>query len=165
MLSILKRDEKMIPHFYMGKNYARDLRESLMKQPPKRKDAYFVFGEFSSVSSVKKVLEYGYNANVLMGPEFSASSKDDIVKLKQKYGDRFKIYRSNNRPESHGMLFDDNLFFEDKHKNKQQYERAILIKNASRKEISHFIDLFHEDTSILKESSLEDIERTPTIST
>jgi len=63
------------------------------------------------------------------------------------------------------MLFDDNLFFEDKHKNKQQYERAILIKNASRKEISHFIDLFHEDTSILKESSLEDIERTPTIST
>ena len=134
-----KRDEKIIPHHYKGINYARELRESLMRQPPKCKDAYFVFGEFSSVSSVKKALEFGYTANVLMGPKVFVGSKNDIIRLKQKYGSQFKVYQSKRRPCSHGMLFDDILFFENFHED-EEYELATLIKNASKKEISYFID-------------------------
>lgn len=164
MLSLLRREEKIIPHYYRGKNYARDLRESYITQPPKRKEAYCVFGEFSSVSTVKKCLENGYIVNVLMGPEIYEGSKNEIITLKIKYQEKFRIYQAESRPDSHGILINDNLFFEDYHDDKQ-YEHAKFIKNASRREISFFITSFLKDISSLNELNIGDLRNCPTTAT
>ena len=168
MLSFLRRSEKIIPRKMGEQYYARTVRERLMEDSNKRmgayfrrKEAYFVVGEFSSVSSVRRALCCNYTVHVLMGPKLTDESRDEVISLKKRHPDRLRIYQAKTRPRSHGMQFDDVLFFEDEHDG-QLYKNALLIEHASKKEISYFRTRFNEDISGLNESSLDDLKKCPT---
>ena len=112
------------------------------------KSIYCIYGELSSIDTIKYALDNEINVNVIFGNQIASHNKKEIMSLKNEYGNNLRIYSykynspNGDRPQYHSTLIGRNLFFESYHEIRDKYKNAKIIEYADKATINEYKRIF-----------------------
>ena len=113
------------------------------------KSIYCIYGELSSIDTIKYALDNKINVNVIFGNQIASHNKSEIKSLKDEYNEKLRIYSyeynspNGDRPQYHSTLIGRNLFFESYHEIRDKYKKAKIIEYADKATINEYKRIFN----------------------
>lgn len=154
-------------HHVVGATREDWVKESIQKR--KHFSIYCIFGEISSLSSIKMVfdnpvyLPWCDSINIVFGPKLSSETiKSEFVKLLNIFPDKLKLFSCSYRPADHGLIINDNIIYEQFHKPGVGYENAIVIEHADKNAQDIFMSSFNSHKASAKEITKDNIDKVKT---
>jgi hypothetical protein len=141
-----------IPHDQAQDWKISKINDWVKKRDKSEKALKAIYGEFKGFRTVQHALSQGLDAQVIFGDRiYDQQSKDRLIDLKTRFGDRLHVFKLNYRPLEHSTLINNNYFLESKHTIRDNYESALVYNNADNK----IIESFNAEFERLKRNAVE----------
>ncbi|MDD1690494.1 MAG: hypothetical protein LUQ66_07525 [Methanoregula sp.] len=150
------------------------LRQAFIEEAAKTKkiQIYGIYGELSSIDVISSALDEKYadcqvNIQLIFGPKIKNdnNNKKDLKSLFLNNRGKLFLFQAERRPQSHALVVNDNLIYEDFHPEGVSYDEATVIEGGSEALVSRFIRDFNQLLNDPTTHPLDDEEQIDKIKT